>query len=74
MDVDVAATGDHLTLTTKRGALIAIPQSETDFLAFVGPDDTAEYYRVRFSAKDGVTRYTFSEAWGQELGALEKQP
>ncbi len=73
-DADVAVTGDHLTITMKRGPLIAIPQSETDFLAFFGPDDTAEYYKVRFSTKDGVTRFTLSEAWDEELGVLEKQP
>jgi len=73
-DADVAVTGDHLTITTKRGPLIAIPQSQTDFLVFFGPDDTAEYYKVRFSAKDGVTRFTLSEAWGEKLGVLEKQP
>ncbi len=72
--VDVAVQGDHLTLTSKKSTLIAVPTSATDFLVFFKPDDTAEYYKATFHVQKDVASYTFSEAWGEPLGVLQRQP
>jgi hypothetical protein len=72
--VDVAVQGDHLTMTTRRGVSPAIPTSQTDFLVFLSPDDTAEYYKASFSNRNGVVSYALSEAWGESLGVRQKQP
>jgi hypothetical protein len=71
---DVAVQGDHLTITTRRGVLLAIPTSQTEFLVFFSPDDTAEYYKAKFDTRNGAVSYALSEAWGEPLSVLQKQP
>ena len=72
-DVDVTVSGDHLVMTGPHGALIAIPKSETEFLAFLSPDDPAQYYTVQFEMKDDAMRYTVHEAWGDAIKTQTKK-
>lgn len=67
--LEITVSGDHLSVVSKRGNMVAIPTSPTEFLVF-DPNDLAEYMRYTFT--DNGSKVTVAWPEGDVVAELTR--